>query len=97
MSYSDVIQNDQRLVILRTLEEMNGSANDSVLQKVLERYGHRISRDRVKTHLYWLSEQELVAIESVMSIDVATITSRGVDVASGHASVPGVARPRMGG
>lgn len=97
MSYSDLIQNDQRLVILRTLNEMNGSANDSVLQKVLDRYGHRISRDQVKTHLYWLAEQGLVGIESVMSIDVATITSRGVDVAGGHATVPGVARPRIGG
>lgn len=97
MAYIDVIQGDQRLVILRTLEEMNGSANDSVLQKVLERYGHRISRDQVKTHLYWLNEQGLVVIESVMSTDVATITGRGADVANGHARVPGVGTPRIGG
>lgn len=97
MSYNDVIQSDQRLVILRTLVEMNGSANDSVLQKVLERYGHRISRDQVKTHLYWLEEQGLLGIESVLSTDVATITGRGSDAANGHARVPGVGSPRIGG
>lgn len=96
MAYKDMLKQDQRLVILRALYEMNGSANDSVLQKVLQTYGHKISRDQVKTHLHWLNEQELVEIESVMSTDVATITSRGVDAATGHARIPGVGQPRPG-
>ncbi|PHS66354.1 MAG: hypothetical protein COB09_02520 [Thalassobium sp.] len=97
MAYHDIVTADQRLVILRMLEESNGSANDSVLQKVLGTYGHRISRDQVKTHLYWLNEQSLITIESVMGTDVATITGRGIDVALGHARVPGVGIPRAGG
>ncbi len=97
MSYHDFIQPAQRLVILCELHKMNGSANDGVLQTVLGCFGHRISLDQVKTHLYWLEEQGLVNVESVMSTDVATITSRGVDVALGHARVPGVGSPRIGG
>lgn len=96
MAYKNMLEQDQRLVILRALSEMNGTANDSVLQKVLFTYGHRVSRDQVKTHLYWLNEQGLIEIESVLSTDVATITSRGVDVANGFARVPGVGQPRAG-
>lgn len=96
MSFKETVKQDQRLVILRSLNDLSGTANDSVLQKILAQWGHRISRDQVKTHLYWLNEQELVEIESVMSTDVATITSRGVDVADGLSRVPGVGVPRPG-
>jgi hypothetical protein len=96
MSYKETVEQDQRLVILRSLKDLSGTANDSVLQKVLAQWGHRISRDQVKTHLYWLNEQGLVVIDSVMSTDVATLTSRGVDTADGLARVPGVGIPRPG-
>lgn len=96
MSYHDIVTEDQRLVILRGLKELNGSSNDSILQKVLGRFGHSVSRDKVKTHLHWLAEQELVTIESVLSTDVVTLTSRGYDVAEGTAQVPGVGVPRRG-
>jgi repressor of nif and glnA expression len=96
MSFKETVEQDQRLVILRSLNDLSGTANDSLLQKVLAQWGHRISRDQVKTHLYWLNEQGLVEIESVMSTDVATITGRGVDAANGLARVPGVGVPRPG-
>lgn len=96
MSYKDIVSADQRLVILRFLVEMNGQANDSVLQKVLASFGHSISRDKVKTHLHWLNEQELLTIETVLSTEVASITGRGEDVATGRAKVPGVGAPRLG-
>ena len=96
MAYQHIVRDDQRLVILRALNEMNGQANDSILQKVLASFGHNISRDKVKTHLHWLAENDLVTIETVLSTDVATITSRGHDVAKGYAQVPGVGVPRPG-
>ena len=96
MAYTDVLDADQRLVMLRFLEENNGSGNDSILQKVLGKYGHNISRDKTKTHLHWLNENGLVEIESVMGTDVATITGRGHDVARGLCKVPGVGVPRPG-
>ena len=96
MAYKDVIAADQRLVILRFLEESNGSGNDSICQKVLQTYGHKVSRDQVKTHLYWLNENGLVEIESVMNTDVVTLTGRGHDVALGNIRQPGVGVPRPG-
>ena len=96
MPYKNIVQEDQRLVILRHLEESTGTANDSVLQKVLAAWGHKVSRDKVKTHLHWLDEQGLISIETVLNTDVATITGRGHDVANGCVEVPGVGMPRPG-
>jgi DeoR/GlpR family transcriptional regulator of sugar metabolism len=84
---------DRRLAIVRLLEEQP-SANDGVLQSLLEMLGHAVSRDVVRSDLAWLDEQGLVSVEVVMGrVHVATITDRGVDVAKGRSVVPGVKRP----
>ena len=94
MSYQNLLTEDQRLVILRILNEMPGhQANDSILQTILGSYGHNISRDAVRTRLNWLAEQELITVEDITGIQVATLTGRGADVANGHATQPGVKRP----
>jgi repressor of nif and glnA expression len=96
MTYKTLLEQDQRLVILRSLADVNGTANDSILNKMLDTYGHKVSRHQVKAHLYWLEEVGLVALESVLETDVATITALGADVAQGRARVPGVGAPRLG-
>ena len=94
-AFGDLVDADRRLVILRCLKEDSGySLNESVIQAMLEALGHNVSRDRVRTDLGWLLEQGLVTIEEVVSVQVATITDRGIDVATGKAVVPGVKRPR---
>jgi repressor of nif and glnA expression len=89
---------DQRLVILRSLSETQGySANDSILHDVLASFGHSLSRDAVRTHMRWLEEQGLLAIQKIGDRTlVASITERGVDVATGRARVDGVKRPSPG-
>lgn len=94
LSFNELITEDIRLVILRALAEDAGySLNESVLHQVLSLFGHKVSRDRVKTELSWLCEQGLVTLEHVASVYVATITRRGADAAAGHINVPGVKRP----
>lgn len=94
MSYKQILNEDQRLVILRGLDEMPGySANDSILQTVLDKYGHQLSRDKVRNHIAWLAEQDLVSIEALGSTYIATLTSRGGDVAAGRTTAPGVKKP----
>ena len=90
----DLLDQDQRLVILRSLLDCGDSANESILQECLQAYGHRVSRDAVRTHLSWLAEQGLVRVTDVSGCFVAEITGRGDDVASGLESVPGVKKPR---
>ena len=96
-TFAELIASDIRLVILRCLNEDPGyDLNESMLQAMLEALGHNLSRDRVRTELAWLAEQGLVTVALVVSIQVATLTARGADVAAGRSTVPGVKRPRPG-
>ncbi|EMK5463012.1 ArsR family transcriptional regulator [Vibrio cholerae] len=95
MSFKELLKEDQRLVILRSLHEMDGmSANESILDSCLDAYGHRVSRDVVRTQMAWLAEQDLISIRELDGFKIATLTGRGEDVATGQAVVPGVKRPR---
>lgn len=94
MSMHEILKEDQRLVLLRSLEECGGDANESVLQTCLDTYGHRVSRDVVRSHIAWLEEQGLCVTKDIAGCLVATITGRGLDVAEGRSTVPGVKRPR---
>ena len=93
----ELLDADQRLVMLRSLIDAGGEANESILQDCLDVFGHRVSRDQVRTHISWLAEQGLVAIENVGSYMVANLTGRGQDVAEGRSTVPGVKKPRPRG
>lgn len=96
--FAELVTTDIRLVILRALAEDQGySHNESVLQSVLEVFGHNCSRDRIRTELAWLAEQGLVTLRDAAGYLVATLTGRGGDVAEGRVIVPGVKRPRPRG
>lgn len=83
-----------RLQILLLLAEAPGySAGQDLLYAALPDRGLAVSSDAVATELAWLAEQGLATVEDVAGLSVATVTARGVDVASGRAPVPGVARP----
>lgn len=97
MMLRERIDADQRLVMVRLLAEAPGyTLGESMLDEVLEAYGHRVSRDKVRAHLAWLDEQGLVTIERIGEAMIAKLTGRGQDVACGEAEVPGVKRPRAG-
>lgn len=96
MDYNAFVAEDRRLVILRVLQRQpDYRANSSVLQLALERLGHGVSRDQVRSDLAWLAEQQLVRTIPVeeAAVVVAVLTERGGDVAKGVAVVPGVKRP----
>ncbi len=95
MPYKDIVAADQRLHILQVLEQDSGySHNEHVIKQALASVGHNISSDALSTQLHWLHEQDLVELEDAVGIQIARLTQRGADVATGAANVPGVARPR---
>ncbi|WP_044469787.1 winged-helix domain-containing protein [Mannheimia massilioguelmaensis] len=95
MALKELLTQDQRLVILRSLAEAGYDANESIISDCLDLYGHDISRDLVRNHLNWLEEQGLVTVQRLESgYMVASITQRGLDVAQGRTFVDGVKRPR---
>jgi hypothetical protein len=97
MSLADVLAEDRRLTILLTLcEAPAGSANESVLRLALERVGHRAAHDLVRADLTFLTDHGLASLEKMPNgrggeLWIATLTTRGEDVANGRQH-PGVAR-----
>lgn len=94
MSYADLISEDVRLRILEILEEEpDYSHNEDVVRMALGAIGHNVSRDKLRTYLAWLEEQDLVKLEDAAGLQVVTLTGRGEDAALGRTRVPGVKRP----
>lgn len=93
--YKAYLREQRRLVILRLLSEQAGyRSNSSILYSGLQHLAVPASRDDVMTDIAWLAEQDLVrSEEAVAGVWVATLTARGLDVAQGTASCPGVAKP----
>lgn len=95
MKFDQVETEDRRLVLLRGLDKSAAyRANAYLLRRFAESVGHTASADRIEADIAWLAEQGLVDRQKVDGVTIATLTTRGQDVASGSATVPGVARPR---
>ncbi len=95
--YTDTISKHRRLTILKFLADSpEYTSNASILEHVCNDFGVASSRDQVMGELDWLQEQGFVTYEDNGSFRVATVTSRGVDIAKGKARNAGVQRPRPG-
>lgn len=94
-TFADTLRELRRLTLLRLLSESRGYfGNSSILHAGLMHLGVQSDRDDVLTDLHWLSDQGLVTLtEAIPSVLVATLTSRGNEVATGRTVVPGVQRP----
>lgn len=95
MSFQTAITEDRRLSLLLVLVETPGySANAFLLRDAVGSvFGHAASVDQVRGDLAWLAEQGLVTAKTTGDVTMATLTSRGADVAGGRATVPGVKKP----
>lgn len=97
MSLKKYFDEDRRLCVLRVLAlAPSMQANHFVLQTALEGLGHRVSREKVQQDLCWLDETGLVRVEDLETITLASLTDKGLDVAEGRVSIPGVKRPIPG-
>lgn len=95
MNYAEYIQREIRLVALRLLNETPGRrGNSSTLRTALSAWGFDLTRAEAKALLRWLEERELVSIEPIAdeSVLLAALTERGIDLALGRGTVPGVKR-----
>lgn len=93
-SFSELKDEDRRLVLLLLLHKSDAySANAYLLQDALPGFGHNASLDRVKADLAWLAEQSLLETRDIGGVLIATLHARGVDVALGRATCPGIKRP----
>jgi hypothetical protein len=96
-SFASYQEQDRRLVLLRALENAaQYSANAYLLRRYCDVSGHVVSLDRIQGDLDWLTEAGLVTLDKRPDIWVATLTTRGLDVATGRAVQHGVQRPQPG-
>lgn len=97
MNFAEFQTSDRRLVILRALEHAaQYRANAILLRRYCDAVGHVVSSDRLEQDLAWLAEADLVGIDHAQGVMVATLTARGLDVATGRTRVPGVQAPQPG-
>lgn len=96
-TYRERINQARRLEILRLLAEApEYEAGQQLLHLALPDRGLSASADQVKQDLAWLDEAELVTAQDLEGTALARITQRGLDVAAGRTTVPGVQRPGPG-
>lgn len=90
----DRVAEDARLIVLRHLaEQADGRSNDIVLDRVLDTYGVRRSREWLRTQLRRLAELDAISVEEVGSILVAGLRRAGRDHVDRRAPIEGVSRP----
>lgn len=94
MSYLEHLTLDARLVILRALnEQTDGRLNESILESVLEMFGHRRSRDWIRQQLRHLQDIGAVSITEAGTVMIAEIKRSGVDHVERRVILEGVKRP----
>jgi hypothetical protein len=90
-----VIDEDQRLILLRALCEADGGhLNETILMQALHQFGHTIGRDKVRTEAVWLESQSLVRIEKLAvqgGFWVVHICRGGEEIVHNRRVHPGVA------
>lgn len=92
--YADTLRRHRRLTILRALSGLPGySANESVIEGVLERFRVTSTRDQVRTEFGWLADQGFVSLEDIEGYHIVTITQAGVDIAAGKRVHPDIEKP----
>ena len=95
--YEDFDAEQARLCILKELaRQTDHRANDVVLERVLDSFGYRRSRDWIRTQLRKLEELGAIAITEIGSVMVAEIKEAGLDHVERRAVIEGVGRPRPG-
>lgn len=85
---------DARLVILKALHlEADGRLHDNALVVALDTYGHRRSRDWVRTQLRKLADLQALHIREAGTVMVAEIRQAGVDHLELRGRIEGIAVP----
>lgn len=91
MNFNELETHHQRRVILDVLAlDSAHSQNNVILKSALKQVGHHVSSDKLLTELHWLQEQGLVKLDAFGGFTVANLTMRGLDIATGAITLPGV-------
>lgn len=95
MSLSSIIEQEARLIVLRTLaEQSDRRLNSSLLQADLaERWGIAKSRDWLHEQLRYLADIGAATVTEMGSVRIAELTAKGLDHVERRIVLAGVKRP----
>ena len=92
--YDDKRTEDARLVILKELAaQVDGRLNEVTLQRVLDTFALRRSREWVRTQLRKLAELEAVRISEAGTVMIAQLRTLGRNHVERREVIEGVTRP----
>jgi len=95
MTLAEAWKATRRQTMLRLIDKVGGSANETVLCVALENAGfHRDPRSEFRDDLDYLVRQRCLTEEWNDDMRVVTLTERGGDAATGRIHVTGVAHDR---
>lgn len=93
-SYEEHLVLDARLTILRALaEQTDYRLNEAMLAIELDRFGHRRSREWLRTQLLKLRELGAVTLTEAGSVMVPTLTRLGLAHVERREVIDGIKRP----
>jgi len=97
MSYSNYLAMDARLIILKELAAQPGhSANQTILLKVLDSFGHRRSREWVRAQMRFLADLDAVSLTEAGTVLIARLRQAGRDHLEHRLILEGVDAPAEG-
>jgi len=93
--YKDFVDQNVRLIILKALAmETNASLNDSLLERELEVFGYKRTREYLRNQMRWLeTEAGAVRISAAGTALIATLTRTGRDHVERRLVLEGIQRP----
>ena len=95
MRYREFVREDRLLEILLFLSVTHGyGASHHLLLTAIDHVGHVVSMDVLKADLAWLCEHGLIETTAEGDSLIARLNQRGLDVADGRSTHPGVKRPK---
>jgi len=94
MKFGDHLEQDARLTILKELAlQGDGRLNEALIERVLDVFGHRRSRDWIRTQLRKMAELGAIEVTEAGSVLVAAITRAGLDHVERRSVIEGIAHP----
>jgi len=92
--YAEFLAANARLIILKELAKQPGQTlNQTLLQKVLDDFGHRRSRDWVRTQMRALADVNAVELTEAGTVLIARLKQAGRDHLEGRIELSGVDVP----
>lgn len=97
-TYPEEVTESLRLHTLRSLVEMNGTSNDSVLLTRADKFGFcSFGRDRFRKELRWMERNGLIEFSKIEGSDCyrVELLTYGDDVCHGREKLDGVQDPML--